>query len=211
MQEAVYTVYCHTNTVNGKQYIGITKRRPQKRWGKDGIKYGGQVFGNAIDKYGWDSFAHEILATGLTKEQAELEEQRLIRELNTLSPNGYNLNSGGGLVRVASDETRKKISDSRRGIRESDEWKQHIADGVRGYKWSDSQRENYMRSRIYARGGDCKTARRVAQYTKDGQLVNIYGSVSEAQASIGNNHHISDCCLGKVGTAGGFVWKYADE
>lgn len=243
--DPVYSVYCHTNLSNGKQYIGITKRKPEKRWGINGVRYSEQAFGNAIDKYGWVNFSHEILLDGLTREQAEAEERRLIRERNTMAPNGYNMNTGGGLGlevsdvtreklrtsrlgakasqqtrekisaihkgKTVSEETKRRISDSRKGIRESDEWKQRIADGVRGHKWSDSQRENYMKSRIYAKGGECKTARHVAQYTTDGILVAVYGSVKEAQASIGNNHHISDCCNGKVKTAGGYVWRYTDK
>ena len=245
MQEVAYTVYCHTNLFNGKQYIGITKRKPEKRWGLNGVRYSDQAFGYAIDKYGWGNFSHEILMDGLTKEQAEAEERRLIKERNTLVPNGYNLNTGGGIGlevsditrkklresrlgatasqktrekisvihkgKTVSEETKRKISDSRKGIKESDEWKQHISDGMKGHKWSASQRENYMKSRVYAKGGECKTAKRVAQYTKDGTLVTVYASISEAQKGIGNNHHISDCCSGKVRTAGGFVWKYVDE
>lgn len=245
MSDANYTVYCHTNIVNGKQYIGITKRPPTKRWGLNGSRYFNQAVGSAIRKYGWDNFTHEILAAGLTIDEAKAEERRLVKELGTMVPNGYNLTSGGETGKeisestrerlrnsrlgktaiqstrekisaihkgkIVSEETRRKLSEARKGLKESEEWRQHIGAGVRGRTWTDSQRENYLKSRVYAKGGDCKTAKRVAKYTKDGILIEIYGSVSEAQASIGNNHHVSECCMGKVGSAGGYVWKYVDE
>ena len=245
MSDANYSVYCHTNTINGKQYIGITKRGSEKRWGNNGYRYHNQAFGAAVDKYGWNSFTHETLLTGLTKEQAEAEERRLISELGTLSPGGYNLTTGGGLGcevsdatrqklravhlgkpkkpeaiektaayhrgKTVSEETRRKLSEARKGLKESEEWRRRIGESSKGRKWTEEQRKNYLKSRVYSKGGDCKTARRVAKYTKDGIFIEIYGSVSEAQASIGNNHHVSECCMGKVGSAGGYVWKYVDE
>lgn len=68
--ELSYFVYKHTNLVNGKVYIGITSRLPEKRWGRNGCNYrSNHHFYNAILKYGWDSgFSHEILYSGLAKE-----------------------------------------------------------------------------------------------------------------------------------------------
>lgn len=244
--DPIYSVYCHTNTINGKQYVGITKRVPKKRWGYNGARYNDQPFGRAIEKYGWDNFTHEILTTGLTKAQAEEEEQRLIKELNTLVPNGYNLTIGGNLGtefseetraklrasrlgkkasqstrekisaihkgKIVSEETRRKLSEARKGLKESEEWRRKIGESSKGRTWTDSQREKYMASRVYAKGGDCKTAIRVNQYTKDGTFVATYGSITEAQKAIGgNNHKIASCCKGKVKSVGGYVWKYADE
>ena len=59
-----YTVYCHTNKINGKRYVGITKQKPETRW-NNGKGYSTQYFKRAIDKYGWEEFTHEILFTNL--------------------------------------------------------------------------------------------------------------------------------------------------
>lgn len=50
-----YKVYIHTNIINGKIYVGITKQRPERRW-KNGWGYydktGRAYFWKAIQKYG---------------------------------------------------------------------------------------------------------------------------------------------------------------
>lgn len=49
----------------------------------------------------------------------------------------------------------------------------------------------------------------VLQYTIDGKFVNEYKSVAEAQRKTGINN-ISSCCLGKLKSAGGYIWKYKE-
>lgn len=95
-----FIVYKHTNKVNGKVYIGITSQKAERRWGKNGEKYikDNQYFGNAIKKYGWDGFTHEILIDNLTKEKAEQYEIDLIELYeSTNRDKGYNISIGGGL------------------------------------------------------------------------------------------------------------------
>lgn len=73
-----YTVYIHTSPI-GKVYIGITKMNPIRRWA-NGLGYKNcSHFFNAILKYGWDNIRHEILFTGLSKEEAEQKEIEFIR------------------------------------------------------------------------------------------------------------------------------------
>ena len=63
MTENNYYVYIHINKINNKKYVGITKTSFVKRWGKNGSGYTRDkksVFGRAIEKYGWENFAHEI-------------------------------------------------------------------------------------------------------------------------------------------------------
>ena len=60
----MYTVYQHKNKINGKIYIGITSKDPEKRWGHNGYNYkSSSYFYSAIQKYGWDNFEHNILFT----------------------------------------------------------------------------------------------------------------------------------------------------
>ena len=76
-EECRYFVYKHTSPSN-KVYIGITQLNPEYRWnnGKGYIK--NQYFYRAIQKYGWDNFKHEILFSGLTKQEACNKEIELI-------------------------------------------------------------------------------------------------------------------------------------
>ena len=107
-----YFVYMHTLQLDGRKYIGITcYDNPEKRWGKNGTGYKEQsYFYRAIQKYGWDSFKHEILFEGLTKEQACCKEQALIKLFNTTDRKfGFNRTSGGEHY-VASSKTKRKIS-----------------------------------------------------------------------------------------------------
>ena len=50
---------------------------------------------------------------------------------------------------------------------------------------------------------------RVAQYTKDGQLIKIWNSQLEASECTGiSNVSISQCCNAKIKTAGGYRWSF---
>ena len=73
----IFCVYKHTSP-SGKIYIGQTCQSPKQRWrsGK-GYKHN-QYLCKAIDKYGWDSFKHEIVCSDLTDKEADWLEKYLI-------------------------------------------------------------------------------------------------------------------------------------
>lgn len=90
-----WTVYKHTSP-SGKVYIGITGRKPEIRWSNGHGYVGNDYFTKAIQKYGWNSFMHEILATGLSKEEAERMEIDLIAQYDSTNESkGYNISFGG--------------------------------------------------------------------------------------------------------------------
>lgn len=112
-----YCVYIHTNKINNKKYVGLTKHgyNPNRRW-MNGIGYDGcAYFYHAIQKYGWDNFDHEIIASNLTLSEANHFEEILIKMLDTMNPsNGYNLKAGGE-TNVMSQATRDKMRESQTG------------------------------------------------------------------------------------------------
>ena len=93
-----YCVYIHTNKINNKKYIGQTQYGddPNKRW-RNGFGYKDcTYFYKAIQKYGWNNFEHEIIASNLTQEEANHFEELLIEKFETMSSDkGYNIKSGG--------------------------------------------------------------------------------------------------------------------
>jgi histidinol-phosphatase (PHP family) len=57
-------IYCYTNKINGKKYVGQTVKTIAERAGKNGTGYKTEwLFWRAIKKYGWDAFSVEIIET----------------------------------------------------------------------------------------------------------------------------------------------------
>lgn len=108
-----FIVYVHTNKIDGKRYVGITRQTAERRWGHGSGYSRNPKFYHAIQKYGWDNFTHEVVLSGLTQEEAEQEEVRLIKELKTSDREfGYNLDNGGRGPKRYTEELKQKISES---------------------------------------------------------------------------------------------------
>ena len=89
--KAMY-IYKTTNTINGKLYIGQHKTN----FNRTGRYIGsGTLLTKAIKKYGKANFTCEILCYADNIDTLNTLEIFWIKELNTLSPNGYNLSPGG--------------------------------------------------------------------------------------------------------------------
>ena len=108
-QSAVGTIYLLTCTVTGKKYVGQTRQKLEARirsHKSSKVKRGVDV---AIQEYGLENFTVEVLETCPVDKLNE-REKFWIRELNTRTPNGYNLTDGGNRDSSASEETRARIS-----------------------------------------------------------------------------------------------------
>lgn len=86
-----YTIYQHIFP-NNKQYIGITKREPETRWGPGGYHYkNNPPMWEAIQEFGWDNIQHIILESDVPEEEVSRKERQYIDQYDSANPEkGYN-------------------------------------------------------------------------------------------------------------------------
>lgn len=219
-----YCVYMHT-CPKGKVYIGITRNNPLKRW-QNGTGYRtNEYFTRAIKKYGWENFKHEILFTGLSEKEAKEKEIYLIAKYKSNQRKyGYNISSGGesrsgtkltedhkekirkgNLGKKVSEETRKKLSKSSKRLWSNPNFVEYM-------RAINTGKNNKMYGRQMTVEQKMKTSKQVMQFDKDGNLINEFISIHEAN-SITNvcRDSISKCCKGKFKQAGGYIWKFKED
>lgn len=227
-----YCVYVHTNKINGKMYVGQTCQKPNERW-KNGNGYiGCTAFNRAIKKYSWDNFDHEIVASGLTLDEANHFEELLIEKLDTMNPdNGYNLKSGGENNRC-SEETKKKMSEAQKDRKISDEAKRKMSEAKKGKKRKPYTKETRQKlseankGRVSPNKGkhySDELKKKISESNKGKHPLKpvlcietgiIYESTKEASIQTGINYSsICTVCRGsgRLKTAGGFHWKWLAE
>lgn len=134
-----FLIYKHTSPI-GKSYIGQTNNYKKRCSSHQISKVSCRAFSNAIKKYGWDNFSHEILMEDLSVDQANYWECHYIKELNTVSPNGYNLTHGGANG-IPSLETRAIWSKQRLGRATSNETKLLLSRKLKGRVFSEDTRK----------------------------------------------------------------------
>ena len=112
------TIYKYTNKINNKVYIGQTSQTLARRAKKDGEGYKHCLhFYSAIQKYGWENFSCEILEQ-VSELEADDKEKYYIQYYNSID-NGYNIDCGGHIEKVRSEQTKQKISKAGKGIKNS--------------------------------------------------------------------------------------------
>lgn len=229
-----YTVYIHKNKLNEKLYVGQTCREPEKRWRKNGKGYCKEFqpkFYNAIIKYGWDNFEHEIVQSNLSKDDANKLEIMLIEKFNSIE-NGYNITSGGSNIsnnlkksvyQMTYDKTVVSRFDSiyeataKTKINHISKCCLNKKTSSGGYYWCfvDNYEEfkpvikeskvKVIRERTYQKNG-------VYQLTPDGKIITKFNSVIEASRALNiSSNSIVGCCKGRMPSHKGFCWCYTED
>lgn len=113
-------VYKITHIASGKSYIGISKNI-ERRWTqhRSWVNTGKRksAIYAALQKYGIDAFSWQIIEQ-CQPDQLEIREQHWIAVFDTFR-NGYNLTAGGEYNKELSDESRKRMSESHKGKKQS--------------------------------------------------------------------------------------------
>ena len=225
-------IYCITNTVNGKQYIGQTIRTIEQRYSghieKSKHNKDNQYLYTAMNKYGIEKFYVSQLEFISCKTKQELvdelnkKEIYYISTLNTKKPNGYNMTDGGVLLPNTYEKKPVCNYDLERNFINDFE---SASEAARYYNISQADITHCCnREKVQIVGGfiwrfknddyDVKTiklnTRVIYQYDLQGNFLNKYYGVTEAEKSTGISN-ITSCCKGRNKTAGGYVWRYAED
>lgn len=232
-----YIVYKHTSP-SSKVYIGITKFDPKYRWLNNGRGYKTQTtFFNAIIKYGWINFKHEILYKNLSEEQALDKEEELIQQYKSYDRRyGYNISLRGPKYGAFIKE--RIIKSRRLPIAPLPNWKNrgkivHKKDAngtiIRTYRSTHElavdlntpvetlrTRLNKYKTLIY---NDYIYEYAKVQVPKvemldlSGEHIKTFNSLSEAYKYINrvNKGGITEVCTGKKSSYVGYKWRFRYE
>lgn len=190
-------IYKLTNRVNGKSYIGQTKRLLDQRFNEHCYvrpNVRASTIQRAIQKYGRENFVVDVLEHCALDELNE-REIYWIMKFDTMRT-GYNDTSGGDYFQM-SVSARAKISNALRG---------NILPQAVIQKREKTKHETGVYDRM---------STPVCQYAFDGSLICEHKSIHAASRSIRGDSSIAstihNCCNGKQKQADGFVWRYRDE
>lgn len=114
--DTIYYVYCYTNKINSKKYIGKTKnieRRHEQHIKNAKSGRGHSLFHKAINKYGIDLFNLEILYSSILEDDV-LEKEIYYVELYKTNVYKYGLDSGYNLTRGGEGRSGYIYSDEKK-------------------------------------------------------------------------------------------------
>ncbi len=212
-QDSKFYVYKHTSPY-GKVYIGITCKKPERRWLKGYGYRKNKHFHDAIEKYGWDNFKHELIFSGLSQDDAYKKEVELIAKYNSNNKlYGYNISSGGDgangcyFSEERKEEYRKMFSGENNpfyGKRHDKETIQKIKDSRVNKNWNYFEGHHHSEEfKIYKSkqmhekysNGNNPRAKVVIEYNKECNELNRYFSLCDCSRKTGiSKGYISRLC-----------------
>ena len=99
-------------------------------------------------------------------------------------------------------------SQKRPSVDRIDDYRAYSLDNIQLMTWDENRIKSYEDK---IDGKNNKTSRAVNQYSLEGEFIERFHSLAEAERITGvQRPNINHCCLGKRKWAGGFVWKFSD-
>lgn len=225
-------IYKITNEINGKVYIGQTRRTIKERWKQhihDSNKNKPFVLYKAINKYGSNCFLIEELSSFSCEDK-----HSLIQELNNAEIffidkyhsndgiHGYNMNSGGGCADQVKIMVKQFSIDDGNLIKI---WN-CMVDAATFYGVDPGCITECCMGRIYTSAGyvwrymsdefdtyEVKNVyKRICQYDRNGQLLNVFKNATEAAFAVGSDkNQILNICHGKGISCRGYIFRFFND
>lgn len=205
-------IYKIQNLLNGKIYIGQTKRNLKIRM-LEHIRHK-TTLSDDIKKFGLENFDVQKIDFCFNQLELDEKERYWINFYNSIEPNGYNKCYGGLLDSTGykhTDISKKKMSISKSimylgknnpfyGKKHNDETKSNWSQKRKELKHlTDEQKKNLKESHFKKKVICIETNE-------------IFNSIKEASEKYNiKATHITRVCKGKRKTTGGFHWKYIDN
>lgn len=232
MKSGIYKI---TNLVDGKIYIGLTKdvksRFRHHRYYLNHNIHSNPYLQKAWKKHGKENFVFEVIEYCKEDELAK-QENYWCRLLGAdKRKTGYNLRSTSDSTTFNhSQETLKKMSESKKGEKNSFYGKKHSTDVKNkmskvklGKKMPDSMREkrkNYQLaikwkpSNLMIENAKKSHYRPIVQLSKTGEYIKEFNGPADALRELNlsmQNGHITTTCKGRRLMCGGYSWMYKED
>lgn len=204
-------IYKIKNLINGKVYVGQTRSSLDHRISQHLCSKKSLVAKDMLN-YGINNFEINEIDKAENIEELNKKERYWIKKLNSISPNGYNVEEGG-FDAAPSEVTRKKISNTLKGRYVGDKNPMYgtvspmrgKTGAMKGRKHSAETIEKMRKSRS---GLNSKVAKKVINLDT--------GEVFYSQKEASEKYNITRGCIcavckGKQKKAGGYRWAYYSE
>ena len=204
----MYEVYSILCSETGKLYIGYTGRGVDARFKRhlsDARSQLNTALGDAIRMYGANAFVVSTMWCGETLAEAHEAEMRLIAELGTLTPKGYNITPGGPGTRRTRrvyvktgprgpmpQETRDKIGRAKLGKPRSQETKDKLRAANLGKVHSAEVREK-IRTAGIGRTHSAETREKMSR-VQSGRTFSVESREKMRAAHIGRKRSPTSLC-----------------
>lgn len=237
MREYKGYIYCITNKVNSKVYIGQTKASVKERFAEHlrcarNLNGGSCLLYRAMRKHGVENFSVEIIECVCADSKENLRERLNEREIfyiknrSSYKPSGYNMTPGGDNPPLADLISVIKVSDCgvvlavydsiAEAARMNGINKNTIQHALNSVSHFSSDFYWYMKDDFdnvdigHIIGRQTRTdITSVYCFSLAGEFIKLYESVSNAERETGVNHSkICAVCSGCRKSAGGYLWSY---